>query len=116
MASKHKTKIARHKRRAGAIPRNKREEEARLDAFAALALMRREGLSASSAAEAEGTTVKNIVKYVRPAIRKRGEDYVARPSDRLIRQLRTLDARGGAFDSGPKLQSGFPSRPLLERG
>jgi len=56
-----------------------------LDAFAALALMRREGLSAASAAQAEGTTVKNMLKYVRPALRKRGEDYYAKPSDRLTR-------------------------------
>lgn len=92
--AKRKSKIARHKRRAGITPHNKREEEDRLDALAALALARREGLSASSAAEAEGTTVKNILKYVRPALRKRGRDYVARASDHLIRQLRTLDARG----------------------
>jgi hypothetical protein len=62
-----------------------REKEKQLDAFAALALMRREGLSASSAAQAEGTTVKNILKYVRPAVSKRGNEYFAKPSDRLVR-------------------------------
>ncbi|MGH2508123.1 MAG: hypothetical protein ACRDHZ_12065, partial [Ktedonobacteraceae bacterium] len=75
--------------------RSLREDENRLDAFAALALMRRERLSASLAAEAEGTTVKNILKYVRPALHKRGKDYVAKPSDRLARPSMTaLDALG----------------------
>jgi len=73
---------------------SRRENEDRLDAFAALALMRREGLLASSAAEAEGTTVKNILKHVRPALRKRGKDYAARRSDRLIRPMNALDAKG----------------------
>lgn len=67
------------------ILHTRRERENQLDAFAALALMRREGLSASSAAKVEGTTVKNILKYVRRAVRKRGKDYFAKPSDRLLR-------------------------------
>lgn len=62
-----------------------REKENQLDAFAALALMRREGLSAASAAQAESTTVKNILKYTRRAVRKRGKDYFAKRSDRLRR-------------------------------
>src|SRR5713101_2224962 len=77
-----------------AIPHNKREEENRLNALAALALMRREGLSARLAAEAEGTTVKNIRKYAGSALRKRRKDYVARPSDRLVRTLTAIDALG----------------------
>jgi hypothetical protein len=72
----------------------RRQEENRLDAFAALALMRREGLSASSAAEVEGTTVKNIRKYAGSALRKRGKDYVARRSDRLIRKMNAIDKKG----------------------
>lgn len=77
-----------------AIKLHKRQEEDRLDALAALALMRREGLSARLAAEAEGTTVKNIRKYAGSALRKRGKDYVARPSDRLVRTLTAIDALG----------------------
>jgi hypothetical protein len=72
-----------------------REKDNQLDAFAALALMRREGLSASSAAQAEGTTVKNILKYVRPAVRKRGKDYLAKPSDRVSRPpMAVIDSHG----------------------
>jgi hypothetical protein len=56
--------------------------------------MRREGLSASSAAQAEGTTVKNIRKYAGSALRKRGRDYVARRSDRLIRTMNAIDKKG----------------------
>lgn len=94
MNSKRKTKVTRRKREHDAIPRNKREEEDRLDALAALALMRREGLSAASAAEAEGTTVKKIRKYAGSALRKRGTDYVAKPSDRFIRTMTAIDAQG----------------------
>ncbi len=92
--TKQQAKGTRKARSRDPIPRNKREEEDRLDALAALALMRREGLSASSAAEAEGTTVKNIRKYAGSALRKRGKDYVAKPSDRLIRTMTAIDARG----------------------
>jgi hypothetical protein len=75
--------------------RSVKENENRLDAFAALALMRREKLSAAFAAEAEGTTVKNILKYVRPALLKRGKNYVARVSDRLARPpMAALDEFG----------------------
>ena len=85
----------RKRKRSGAIKLNRRQEENRRDAFAALALMRREGLSASSAAEAEGTTVKNILKYVRPALRKRGKNYFAKPSDRLSRPpIAVIDSHG----------------------
>ena len=72
----------------------KREEENRLDALAAIALMRREGLSARLAAQAEGTTVKNIRKHAGSALRKRGKDYVARRSDRLIRTMNAIDKKG----------------------
>jgi len=96
-----KTKRLTRKRKSPAKSRkpsrkrkSKREQENRLDAFAALALMRREGLLASSAAEAEGTTVKNILKHVRRALRKRGKDFVARRSDRLIRTVTAIDAKG----------------------
>jgi hypothetical protein len=85
----------RKRKRGGAIKLNRRQEENRLDAFAALALMRREGLSASSAAEVEGTTVKNILKYVRLAVRKSGKEYFAKPSDRISRPpMAVIDSFG----------------------
>jgi hypothetical protein len=76
-------------------PRNVREREDELDAFAALARMRREGLTASQAAEVEGTTIANLEKYVGPALNKRGRDYVAKPSDDLLRPpLLHVDSKG----------------------
>ena len=84
----------RRKRYRDAVPRSAREREYQRDAFAALALMRREGLSASLATKAEGISLSKFRKYVGSALRKRGNDYVARPSDRLVRQMLTLDARG----------------------
>lgn len=76
-------------------PRNVREREDQLDAFAALALMRREGLPASQAVEVEVTTIANLEKYVGSALNRRGRDYVAKPSDDLLRPpMRFLDAKG----------------------
>ena len=86
--------MSRKRKLKDAIKLYKPEEEARLAALAALALMRREGLSASSAAEAEGTTLKNVLKHVRPALRKHGKDYVAKPSDRLTRTMIAIDKKG----------------------
>ena len=86
--------MSRKQRKRGTVPRNVREKERQLDAFAALALMRREGMSASSAVEAEGTTVRNLRKYVGTALRKRGKDYVAKRSDRLPRVLIAIDNKG----------------------
>lgn len=57
--------------------------------------MRREGLSASSAAEAEGATVKKMVKYIRPAVRKCRKEYFAKPSDRLsCPPMAVIDSHG----------------------
>jgi len=65
-----------------------------LDAFAALALMRREGLPASEAVEVEGTTLANLEKYVGPALTRRGKDYVAKPSDDFVRRMLLPDPKG----------------------
>jgi len=97
LTKQKRTKAARkpRKRKGSATTRlTRRQEENRLDALAALALMRREGMSASSAAEAEGTSVENMRKYVGPALRKRGKDYVAKRSDRLSRVLTAIDNKG----------------------
>jgi hypothetical protein len=83
------------KARRPSKPRNVREREDELDAFAALARMRRKGLTASQAVEVEGTTIANLEKYVGPALNKRGRDYVAKPSDDLLRPpMRFLDVKG----------------------
>jgi hypothetical protein len=85
----HKRRIRSHK------PRNVREREDELDAFAALALMRRENLTASQAVEIESTTIPNLERHVRPALKKRGSDYVALPNDDLLRPpMRFLEAKG----------------------
>jgi hypothetical protein len=78
-----------------ATPHTSREREEQGDAFAALARMRREKMSASRAAKREGISLKKLVKYVGPALRKRGRRFEATPSDRLLRQPMTaLDAKG----------------------
>lgn len=87
--------MSRKRKTRGFGPRNARERADQLDAFAALAPMRREGLPASLAAKAEGVSVRKIRKYVGSALRKRGNDYVATPSDRLLRPpMVGLDAKG----------------------
>src|SRR5271163_485622 len=87
--------MSRKRKTRGFVPRNARERADQLDAFAALALMRRERLSASLAARVEGISVRKIRKYVGSALRKRGKDYVAKPSDRLRRPpMLALDAKG----------------------
>jgi hypothetical protein len=65
-----------------------------LDAFAALKLMRREGLSASRAVEVEGTTISNLERYAGSALRKVGKDYLAKPIDDLVRPMLWLDSSG----------------------
>src|SRR5579863_239408 len=75
-------------------PRNAREGEDQLNAFAALKLMRREGLSALRAVEVEGTTISNLERYAGSALRKVGKDYVAKPIDDLVRPMWWLDSSG----------------------
>jgi len=75
-------------------PRSAREREDQLDAFAALKLMRREGLSAPQAVEVEGTTIANLERYAGSALRKIGKDYVAKPIDDLVRPMWWLDSSG----------------------
>jgi hypothetical protein len=89
MAHKRRSKIRPHK------PRNVRERGDQLDAFAVLALMRREDLPASQAVEIENTTIPNLEKHAGPALKKRGRDYVALPTDDLIRPpMLILDSKG----------------------
>jgi hypothetical protein len=84
-------------------PRSARETEEQRDAFATLALMRRRRVPASLAAKEEGISLKKLLKFVRPALRKRGKDFVAKPSDLLLRPpMSALDAKG--------------ARPIVVRG
>jgi len=87
--------MARKRRIRPHKPRSVREREDELDAFAVLARMRRENLTASQAVEIESTTIPNLERHVGAALKKRGKDYVALPSDDLLRPpMRFLDAKG----------------------
>ncbi len=103
--------MSRKRKTRDAIPRNARDRAAQRDALAALNLMRKERLSASLAARAEGVSVRTIRKYVGSALRKRGKDYVARPSDHIVRALTTLDARG----KRPTIVRSFKAASLIGR-
>ena len=74
--------------------RTARERDDQRDAFAALKLMRREGLTASRAVQKEGTSMAKLEKYVASALKKFGKDYVAKPTDDLVRPMLWLDTRG----------------------
>jgi hypothetical protein len=77
------------------IPRTAREREEQADAFAVLARMRRENSPGSETVELENSSLPKLDKYVGPAIKKRGKDYVALPSDELIRPpMLILDSKG----------------------
>jgi hypothetical protein len=77
------------------LPHTAREREEQRDALAALARMRRENLPASEAVDIEGTSIAKLEKYVGPALQRRGKDYVARPSDDLVRPpMLILDSKG----------------------
>ena len=77
------------------LPRNAREKEEQADALAALARMKRENSYASEAIEIEGTSFVKLEKYVGPALQRRGKDYVALPSDDLVRPpMLILDSKG----------------------
>jgi hypothetical protein len=86
--------MASKRRTSRPTPRSARERNDQLDAFAALKLMRREGLPASRAVEVEGTTISNLERYAGSALRKVGKDYVAKPIDDLVRPMWWLDAKG----------------------
>ncbi len=75
--------------RRNAIPRNKRQIEARERALAAVARMRREHLSLSGAAKAEGTNVRTVRRYAATALERVGRRglFRAKPSDRIARSL-----------------------------
>jgi hypothetical protein len=73
-------------------PRNERQAHARERALAAIARMRREGLSLSAAAKTEGTHTSTIKRYAGSALRQKcpgGHCRVTR-SDRIARTLNFL--------------------------
>ena len=86
--------MVRKHRTSRPTPRSVRERNDQLDAFAALKLMRREGLPASQAAQKGGTSIATLEKYVGSALKKFGKDYVAKPTDDLVRPMLWLDSRG----------------------
>jgi hypothetical protein len=70
------------------------KEDAYRRVLDALALGRRNKLSATKAAKASGTTVKTMRKYAPGAIEQHGGRYAIAPSDRLPRRMRMLTTRG----------------------
>ncbi len=82
--------------RRNAIPRNKRQAEARERALAALVLMRRQKLSLSAAAKAEHTNPRTVKRFVGSALRQedpRGR-YKPTAHDRIPRELRIPTPEG----------------------
>jgi hypothetical protein len=77
-------------RRRNAIPRNKREAQARERTLAAIAAMRREGLSQTAAAKAYGTDSRTMHRYAGSTLRKTSPHgrYAVSSYDRLARTLR----------------------------
>ena len=82
--------------RRNAKPRNHRERYARERALAALARMRRERLSLTAAAKAEGTNPRTIARYVGSALTRGGKrgKFRATASDRLHRDLNFTTVQG----------------------
>jgi hypothetical protein len=70
------------------------EFEARQSAFAALALMRREGLSLRAAAREAGTTSATVLRHAGSAIEQNRGQYTAKPADRLLREMSVLGEGG----------------------
>ena len=83
-------------RHHNAIPRNEREAYAKERALAALARSRREGLTPSVAARAEGTTLNTMRRYVGTALQQKspGGRWRVTASDRIARTLNFLTERG----------------------
>lgn len=82
--------------RRNAIPRSQREVHARERALAAVARMRREHLSLSAAAKAEGTNIRTVRRYAATALDRAGRRGIfrAKASDRMARRLNFLTAQG----------------------
>ena len=78
------------------VPRaiQRAEQDARLRALHAVALMRHDHLSLSEAARREGTTTRTVLLYGRKALRRRRGMYEAKPIDALRRPMRVLTERG----------------------
>ncbi len=82
--------------RRNAIPRNEREAQARERALAALALMRREGLTLTATARRELVDPRTVRRYAMSALRRDTprSHYRAAAYDRIPRTLQVL-TRGG---------------------
>jgi len=83
-------------RRRNAKPRNERQAYAKERALAVVATMRREGVSLTVAAKAEGTTPNTVRRYAGTALRQKcpgGHCQVTR-FDRIARPLNFLTPKG----------------------
>lgn len=87
---RHKTS----KRELSPFPRNKREREQQWDAFDALGVAKRERLTRSQAAAAEGIGEKELDRWTRGAWKRRGKEYVPKGNDRLVRPLSIPGKKG----------------------
>ena len=78
-----------------AIPRNERETQARERALAALARMRREGLTLKAAARDKQVDPRTVRRYVGSSIHQKGPGgrYRAAAYDRIPRTLQVLTPR-----------------------
>jgi len=98
---------AKRRRRIGATAQHRRltrsrkrhwsrleQDDARLRALHAVALMRREERSLHRAAARVGTTPRTVRKYARQALRKQQGSYQVIPLDELRRPMRVLTPRG----------------------
>src|SRR2546425_11506125 len=75
------------------VSRRIENEEARLRALHAVAVMRREGRSLRTAAREAKVSPRTVVRKARQALRKRRGSYVAIPLDELRRPMRVLTER-----------------------
>lgn len=85
------TPRSRARRRRATTPA---EMEARLRALHAVALMRREGISARTAAARAHTSPVTLSRYAHSVLRKRKGRLIAVPLDELRRPMRVLTERG----------------------
>jgi hypothetical protein len=84
-------------KRRNAIPRNEREAQLLDQSLAALASMRRDGLSLDQTASSQGIDPKTVLRYVGSALRQeeKGGRYFAKPHDRIPRTVHAIVRGGG---------------------
>jgi hypothetical protein len=82
------------RKRQDAIPRNKRQYESLLDSLAVLNAARRFHLPLSAAARTEHVKPSTVLRFTGRAWRKRGSDFVPKPTDRILRTVQIVGSKG----------------------